>query len=71
MPKTSTTAALTAKFEVGTGMEAEVAAMLRQAGVHSDQAVQEAEEALALKVWQGGISSRGISCLDWWIGLNK
>lgn len=50
VPATNSTAALTAKFQPKEGMEAEVAALLKAAGVHSDQAVEQAEEALALKV---------------------
>ena len=46
----TTTAALTAQFQPQTDMEAEVAAMLRSAGVDSGKAVQEGEDALALKV---------------------
>ena len=50
VPRTTTTSALIAKFQPEGGMEAEVAAMLRAAGVHNDTAVQEAEDALAVKV---------------------
>ena len=48
--KATTTAALTAQLLPETDMEAEVAAMLQAAGVHSGKAVEEAEDALALKV---------------------
>ncbi len=48
--RAATTAALTAQFAPETDMEAEVAAMLQAAGVHSGKAVEEAEDALALKV---------------------
>ena len=51
VPRTSTTAALTAKFEPETGMEAEVAAMLKAAGLQNEQEVEEAEQELALQVW--------------------
>lgn len=51
--KAATTAALTAQFAPETDMEAEVAAMLQAAGVHSAKAVEEAEDALALKVRTG------------------
>lgn len=50
IPKTSTTAALTAKFKPESGMEAEVAAMLKAAGVQNEQDVEDAEQALALQV---------------------
>lgn len=46
----TTTAALTAQFQPETDMEAQVAAMLRAAGVDSGKAVQDGEDALALKV---------------------
>jgi U3 small nucleolar RNA-associated protein 14 len=48
--KATTTAALTAQFLPETDMEAEVAAMLQAAGMHSAKAVEESEDALALKV---------------------
>jgi alkylhydroperoxidase family enzyme len=48
--KATTTAALTAQHLPETDMEAEVAAMLQAAGMHSGKAVEEAEDALALKV---------------------
>lgn len=48
--RTSTTAALTAKFAPARDFEREIASMLEAAGAHNEQAVQEAEEALALKV---------------------
>ena len=48
--KATTTAALTAQHLPETDMEAEVAAMLQAAGMHSAKAVEEAEDALALKV---------------------
>ncbi|BDA46715.1 probable U3 small nucleolar RNA-associated protein 14 homolog A [Coccomyxa sp. Obi] len=47
--RTSTTAALTAKFAPARDFEREIASMLEAAGAHNEQAVQEAEEALALK----------------------
>jgi len=50
VPKTTTTSALTAKFAPSQDYEKEIAAMLEAAGAHNEQAVQEAEEALALKV---------------------
>lgn len=50
VPRTTTTAALMDKFKPEGGMEAEVAALLKEAGITSDKAVEEAEEALALKV---------------------
>ena len=50
VPRTSTTGALTAKFEPARDFEKEIAAMLEAAGAHNEQAVQEAEEVLALKV---------------------
>lgn len=46
----STTAALAAKFSPDNDMEEEVAELLRAAGAHTGEAVEEAEEALALKV---------------------
>lgn len=48
--RTSTTAALTAKFAPARDFEREIAGMLEAAGAHNEAAVQEAEEALALKV---------------------
>ena len=50
VPRTSTTGALIAKFRPSRDFEKEIAAMLAAAGAHNEQAVQEAEEALALKV---------------------
>ena len=50
VPRTTTTSALTAKFAPSQDYEKEIAAMLEAAGAHNEQAVQEAEEALALKV---------------------
>ena len=50
VPRTSTTGALIAKFQPSRGFEKEIAAMLAAAGADNEQAVQEAEEALALKV---------------------
>ena len=50
VPRTSTTGALIAKFQPSRDFEKEIAAMLAAAGAHNEQAVQEAEEALALKV---------------------
>lgn len=50
VPRTSTTGALIAKFEPARDFEKEIAAMLEAAGAHNEQAVQEAEEVLALKV---------------------
>ena len=51
VPRTTTTAALTSKFQPSSGgMEAEVAAMLTAAGISSDKGVEDAEEALALQV---------------------
>ena len=53
VPRTTTTAALTSKFQPSSGgMEAEVAAMLTAAGISSDRGVEDAEEALALQVLQ-------------------
>ena len=49
--RSSTTAALAAKFSPSNDMEEEVAELLRAAGAHTGEAVEEAEEALALKVW--------------------
>lgn len=48
--KTSSTAAIAAKFKPESKMEAEVAAMLKAAGAHNELQVEEAEEALALQV---------------------
>lgn len=48
--RSSTTAALAAKFTPDNDMEEEVAELLRAAGAHTGEAVEEAEEALALKV---------------------
>ena len=48
--KTSSTAALAAKFKPESKMEAEVAAMLKAAGAQNELHVEEAEEALALQV---------------------
>jgi len=48
--RSSTTAALAAKFSPDNDMEEEVAELLRAAGAHTGEAVEEAEEALALKV---------------------
>lgn len=48
--RASTTAALTAQFTPASTMEEEVAALLAGAGAHSGSAVEEAEEALAMKV---------------------
>ena len=48
-----TTAALTAKFAPARDFEREIAVMLEAAGAHNEQAVAEAEEALALKVEPG------------------
>jgi len=51
VPRTTTIAALTSKFQPsGGGMEAEVAAMLQAAGISSDRGAVDAEEALALQV---------------------
>ncbi len=50
VPRTSTTSALTAKFAPSQDYEKEIAAMLEAAGAHNEKAVQESEEALALKV---------------------
>ena len=50
VPKTSTTAALAAKFKPESKMEAEVAEMLKAAGAQNEQEVEDAEEALALQV---------------------
>ena len=47
--RSSTTAALAAKFTPDNDMEEEVADLLRAAGAHTGEAVEEAEEALALK----------------------
>ena len=51
--RSSTTAALAAKFTPDNDMEEEVAELLRAAGAHTGEAVEEAEEALALKVSHG------------------
>ena len=48
--RSNTTAALAAKFAPENDMEEEVAQLLRAAGAHSGEAVEEAEEALALQV---------------------
>lgn len=48
--RSSTTAALAAKFSPENDMEEEVAELLRAAGAHTGEAVEEAEEALTLKV---------------------
>lgn len=48
--KTSTTAALAAKFRPESKMEGEVAALLKAAGAQNEQEVENAEEALALQV---------------------
>lgn len=48
--RTSSTAALTAKFAPARDFEREIAGMLEAAGAHNEQALAEAEEALALKV---------------------
>ena len=50
VPRTSSTSALTAKFAPSQDYEKEIAAMLEAAGAHNEKAVQESEEALALKV---------------------
>lgn len=50
VPRTSTTGALIAKFTPTQDFEKDIASMLEAAGAHNEQAVQEAEEALALKV---------------------
>lgn len=50
VPRTTTTAALTAKFAPSGDFERQIAEMLQAAGAHNEEAVQEAEEALALKV---------------------
>ena len=49
--RSNTTAALAAKFSPENDMEEEVAELLRAAGAHTGEAVEEAEEALALKVF--------------------
>lgn len=49
--KTSSTAALAAKFKPESKMEEEVAAMLKAAGAQSELQVEEAEHALALQVY--------------------
>lgn len=48
--RSNTTAALAAKFAPENDMEEEVAELLRAAGAHTGEAVEEAEEALALQV---------------------
>lgn len=53
--RTTTTAALVNKFEPENEMEAEVAALLQKAGAATASALQEAEDALALK-------ARGFCC---------
>lgn len=50
VPQASSTAALTSSFAPESAMEAEVAALLKAAGVQSERRVEETEEALALKV---------------------
>jgi hypothetical protein len=50
VPRTTTTAALTAKFAPSREFEKQIAELLQAGGAHNEQAVQEAEEALALKV---------------------
>ncbi|KAK9806336.1 hypothetical protein WJX72_010623 [[Myrmecia] bisecta] len=49
IPKTNTTAAMASSFKPETDMEAEVAALLQAAGAHTGEAVEQQEEALALK----------------------
>ena len=68
VPRTTTTAALTSKFQPSSGgMEAEVAAMLTAAGISSDKGVEDAEEALALQVSPGRSPSNPIypSLFSW------
>ena len=68
--RSSTTAALAAKFTPDNDMEEEVAELLRAAGAHTGEAVEEAEEALALKVglWLSCIDAtkhaKGTTCLS-------
>jgi hypothetical protein len=50
VPRTTTTASIVDKHTPATQLEAEVAALLQQAGAGSARAIQEAEEALSLKV---------------------
>ena len=51
--RSNSTAALAAKFVPGNDMEEQIAELLRAAGAHSGEAVEEAEEALALQVGVG------------------
>ena len=62
VPRTSTTGALIAKFQPSRDFEKEIAAMLAAAGAHNEQAVQEAEEALALKVGTLCAASQQTAC---------
>ena len=48
--QTNTTAALTAKFQPKSTMEAEVAQLLKAAGIQDDESAAKTEEALALQV---------------------
>ena len=50
VPRKSSTAALAENFQPKGGMEADVAALLKAAGFQSEKALEDAEEALALKV---------------------
>ena len=50
VPRINTTAAIVAKHVAEPGLEEEVAALLEAAGAASAKAVQEAEDALSIKV---------------------
>ena len=64
--RSSTTAALAAKFSPDNDMEEEVAELLRAAGAHTGEAVEEAEEALALKVLTRPASGCLPACMQWY-----
>lgn len=64
MVRSNTTAALAAKFSPGNDMEEEVAELLRAAGAHTGEAVEEAEEALALQVGWCAAMSNTMSMLE-------
>ena len=64
--RSSTTAALAAKFSPDNDMEEEVAQLLRAAGAHTGEAVEEAEEALALKVLTCPASRCLPVCMRWY-----
>lgn len=65
--RSSTTAALAAKFSPDNDMEDEVAELLRAAGAHTGEAVEEAEEALALKVLTCPASGCLPACMQWYL----